>query len=84
MVAPGARFHVFIESSAVGLRKPDPRIYQLTCRELGVEPAQAAFLDDIGRNLKSARALGMITIKVEDPDIALRELGALLGFDLVR
>ena len=76
-------FHVFIESSVVGLRKPDPRIYQLTCRELGVEPAQAAFLDDIGRNLKSARALGMTTIKVDDPEVALRELGAVLGFDLV-
>jgi putative hydrolase of the HAD superfamily len=66
----------------VGLRKPDPRIYRLTCRELGVEPAQAAFLDDIGRNLKPARALGMTTIKVEDPAMALRELGAVLGFDL--
>src|SRR5215510_6353835 len=76
-------FHVFIESSMVGLRKPDPRIYQLTCRELGVEPAQTAFLDDIGRNLKSARALGMTTIKVDDPDLALRELSAVLGFDLV-
>jgi putative hydrolase of the HAD superfamily len=75
-------FHVFIESSVVGLRKPDPRIYRLTCRELGVEPAQAAFLDDIGRNLKPARALGMTTIKVEDPAMALRELGAVLGFDL--
>src|SRR5262249_5750626 len=50
-------FHVFVESSVVGLRKPDPRIYQLTCRELGVEPTRTAALDDIGRNLKSARAL---------------------------
>ena len=75
-------FHVFIESSAVGMRKPDPRIYQLTCRELGVEPAQTAFLDDIGRNLNLARALGMTTIKVEDPDVALRELSAVLGFEL--
>jgi putative hydrolase of the HAD superfamily len=75
-------FHVFIESSVVGLRKPDPRIYQLTCRELGVEPARTAFLDDIGRNLKPARALGMTTIKVEDPGIALRELSAVLGFEL--
>lgn len=75
-------FHVFIESSVVGMRKPDPRIYQLTCRELGVEPARTAFLDDIGRNLKSARALGMTTIKVDDPDNALRELSAVLGFAL--
>jgi putative hydrolase of the HAD superfamily len=75
-------FEVFVESAVVGLRKPDPRIYELVCRELGVEPSRAAFLDDIGRNLKTARALGMSTIKVDDPDVALRELGALLGFDL--
>ncbi len=78
-----ARFDVFVESAVVGLRKPDPRIYELVCRELGVPPARAAFLDDIGLNLKPARALGMATIKVVEPDPALRELGALLGFDLV-
>ena len=75
-------FDVFVESRAVGMRKPDPRIYRLVCRELGVEPGRTAFLDDIGANLKSARALGMATIKVVDPDAALRELGELLGFDL--
>jgi putative hydrolase of the HAD superfamily len=78
-----AHFDVFVESSVVGLRKPDPRIYALACRELGVEPPRAAFLDDIGQNLKSARALGMTTIKVEEPVAALRELGAVLGFDLL-
>lgn len=76
-------FDVFVESAVVGLRKPDPRIYELVCRELGVAPSRAAFLDDIGRNLKTARALGMSTIKVDDPDVALRELGALLDFDLL-
>jgi putative hydrolase of the HAD superfamily len=76
-------FDVFIESSVVGLRKPDPRIYELACRELGVAPAATAFLDDIGSNLKAARALGMATIKVDEPDVALRELSALVGFDLL-
>ena len=76
-------FDVFVESAAVGLRKPDPRIYELTCRRLGVAPPRVAFLDDIGQNLKAARALGMATIKVEDPDHALRELAALLGMDLI-
>jgi putative hydrolase of the HAD superfamily len=76
-------FDAFVESAVVGLRKPDPRIYELVCRELGVAPSSAAFHDDIGRNLKTARALGMSTIKVDDPDVALRELGALLGFDLL-
>jgi putative hydrolase of the HAD superfamily len=75
-------FDVFVESSVVGLRKPDPRIYQLVCRELSIEPAQAVFLDDIGRNLKSARALGMTTIKVDEPDAALQELEEVLGFSL--
>jgi putative hydrolase of the HAD superfamily len=76
-------FDVFVESSVVGLRKPDPRIYELVCRELGVPPARAAFLDDIGANLKTARALGMRTIKVAEPEGALRELSDLLGFDLL-
>ena len=76
-------FEVFIESSVVGMRKPDPRIYELACRELGVTPARAAFLDDIGSNLKPARALGMATIKVDEPEAALRELSGLVGFDLV-
>jgi putative hydrolase of the HAD superfamily len=75
-------FDAFVESRAVGMRKPDPRIYQLVCEKLGVTPPQAAFLDDIGTNLKSARALGMHTIKVDEPGQALRELGALVGFDL--
>jgi len=78
-----SHFDVMIESQAVGLRKPDPRIYQLACRVLGVAPAETAFLDDIGLNLKSARALGMHTIKVDEPDAALRELSALVGFDLL-
>jgi epoxide hydrolase-like predicted phosphatase len=76
-------FDVLVESRAVGMRKPDPRIYQLMCRRLDVAPAETAFLDDIGANLKSARALGMRTIKVDDPEQALRELGAMVGFDLL-
>jgi putative hydrolase of the HAD superfamily len=76
-------FDVFVESAVVGVRKPDPRIYELVCRELDVAPPQAAFLDDIGRNLKTARALGMTTIKVDDPTAALRELGAILGLELL-
>jgi len=76
-------FDVFVESAVVGLRKPDPRIYPLVCEQLGVPPNRTVFLDDIGRNLKPARALGMTTIKVDDPDRALRELGGLLGLDLL-
>ena len=75
-------FDVFVESATVGMRKPDPRIYELACRELGIVPPSAIFLDDIGTNLKAARALGMATIKVTEPDAALAELEAMLGFDL--
>jgi acyl-CoA dehydrogenase family protein 10 len=75
-------FDAFVESSVVGLRKPDPRIYQRACDEIGVRPTEAVFLDDIGRNLKTARELGMATIKVDDPDQALAELERLLGFAL--
>ena len=78
-----SHFDVFIESRVVGLRKPDPRIYELACRELGVPPARTAFLDDIGANLKPARALGMTTIKVDDPRQALEELSRLVGVDLL-
>ena len=76
-------FDVFIESRVVGLRKPDPKIYVLACRELGVPPERTAFLDDIGGNLKPARALGMTTIKVDDPHQALLELSAFIGLDLL-
>jgi putative hydrolase of the HAD superfamily len=78
-----ALFDVFIESAVVGIRKPDPRIFEMTCRELGVEPAQTVFLDDIGLNLKPARAMGMSTIKVNAPEQALNELQTLLGFALL-
>jgi putative hydrolase of the HAD superfamily len=76
-------FDVFVESSVEGLRKPDPRIYELTCERLDVAPARAAFLDDIGYNLKPARALGMTTIKVDEPEPALQELGRVLGLQLL-
>jgi len=75
-------FDALVESRAVGMRKPDPRIYQLMCRRLGVEASETVFLDDIGANLKSARALGMRTIKVDDPEQALRELSAIVGVEL--
>ena len=73
---------VVIESSRVALRKPDPAIYRLVCDELGVEPAEAVFIDDLGVNLKPARAMGMTTIKVVDPDEAIAELEAVVGFPL--
>jgi epoxide hydrolase-like predicted phosphatase len=76
-------FDTFIESSVLGLQKPDPRIYQHACQQIGIECSEAVFLDDIGRNLKSARQLGMRTIKVDEPIASLTELEGILGFPLI-
>lgn len=75
-------FDVVVRSSRVGLRKPDPDFYLLACEMAGVHPTEVVFLDDIGVNLKAARALGMRTIKVTEPDDALEELSHVLGMHL--
>lgn len=76
-------FHVFVESCRVGMRKPDPRIYEHTLSELDVDPTKATFLDDIGKNLKAARQLGMTTIKVIEPKQALEDLEKVVGMSLL-
>lgn len=75
-------FDRLIESSKVGLRKPDPKIYRMMCEALGVAPAACIYLDDLGVNLKPARAMGMATIKVETGPQAIAELEALTGMRL--
>jgi putative hydrolase of the HAD superfamily len=75
-------FEHVVESSKLGMRKPDPRIYQHACDLLGVQPKDCVYLDDLGINLKPARALGMRTIKVGDPDVAIDELQAMVGIPL--
>jgi putative hydrolase of the HAD superfamily len=75
-------FDAIIESSKVGVRKPDPAFYELACKTLEIEPAEAVFLDDLGINLKPARAMGMTTIKVDDPARAIAELESVVGFPL--
>jgi putative hydrolase of the HAD superfamily len=77
-----ALFEHVIESSRLGWRKPDPRIYRHACDLLGVEPEHCIYLDDLGINLKPARAMGMRTIKVGDPDVAIAELEAMVGIPL--
>lgn len=74
-----ALFGHVIESSKIGIRKPDPRIYALMCEALDVAPAACVYLDDLGVNLKPARAMGMATIKVENEAQALAALSALTG-----
>jgi putative hydrolase of the HAD superfamily len=73
-----ARFDHVFESSKIGIRKPDPRIYQMMCEALGVEPAMCIYLDDLGINCKPAAVLGMAAIKVISGKQALADLGALL------
>jgi putative hydrolase of the HAD superfamily len=76
-------FDAVVESSKVGVRKPDKRFYLMACELLDIEPSEAVFLDDLGINLKPARELGMTTIKVVDPDVALKELEAVTGLQLL-
>ena len=75
-------FDVIVESSRIGVRKPEPRFYQIACEELGIEPIEAVMLDDLGVNLKPAREMGMTTIKVLDPDEALTQLSEVVGFSV--
>ena len=77
-----ARFDHVVESSKVGCRKPEPRFYEIACELVGVGPDECIFLDDLGINLKPAAAMGMRTIKVGDPAIALNELSGHLGVTL--
>lgn len=77
-----AKFDHVVESSKVGHRKPEPRFYEIACELVGVSPDECIFLDDLGINLKPAAAMGMRTIKVGDPTIALTELSGHLGMTL--
>ena len=71
-------FDHVIESSIVGIRKPNPEIYMMSCDALKVSPDQCIYLDDLGINLKPARELGMTTIKVIHPEDAIQEVRNLL------
>ena len=75
-------FDHVIESSKAGIRKPNPRIYEMMCEALEVMPERCVYLDDLGGNLKPARAMGMTTIKVETGPQAIGELEQVLGMEL--
>jgi putative hydrolase of the HAD superfamily len=76
------RFHHVVESSKVGVRKPEPAFYELACSIAEVEPPEVVFLDDLGINLKPAKAMGMTTIKVVAPDQAIGDLEHVLQIAL--
>ena len=72
-------FEIVVDSSEVGMRKPDPRIYELTCERAGVATEESVFLDDNGDNVAAARALGIETVHVgADPIAVITELGEIL------
>ena len=73
-------FDHVIESSKAGIRKPNPRIYEMMCEVLQVEPDACVYLDDLGINLKPARAMGMTTIKVLSEDQLLQDLSEATGY----
>ena len=73
------RFDAVVESSKVGVRKPEPRFYEIACELLDVQPHQCVFLDDLGINLKPAAAMGMTTIKVLSAPQAIDDLTRILG-----
>ena len=74
-----AEFDAYINSAHVGMRKPDPAIFQRMLDQLEVAPEQAILVDDMLRNVDSARELGIHTVQFVDPDTSLGELEALLG-----
>uniref|UniRef100_A0A8D1V3R5 Acyl-CoA dehydrogenase family member 10 n=1 Tax=Sus scrofa TaxID=9823 RepID=A0A8D1V3R5_PIG len=76
------QFDVVVESCLEGICKPDPRIYKLCLERLGRKPSECILLEDLGPNLKAAASLGIHTIKVNDPETAVKELKTLLGFTL--
>ena len=74
-----ALFEHVIESCKIGARKPERRFFEHACQAAGIPPEACVFLDDLGMNLKTARAMGMTTIKVTAPAAAIEELERVLG-----
>jgi putative hydrolase of the HAD superfamily len=70
-------FRLFISSCFVGLRKPEPGIYQLAIETTQIPPEQCCFIDDRALNLESAAALGMKTIEMKDAAQLKRDLEAM-------
>ena len=75
-------FDMVIESSKIGVRKPEVRFFERACEQLGISASEAVYLDDLGTNLKPARTMGMRTIKVGNPASAIAELESVLEIRL--
>ncbi|HUR76241.1 MAG TPA: HAD family phosphatase [Sporichthya sp.] len=75
----GAMFDAVVLSCDHGVRKPDPAIYRIALAEIGLPAAECVFVDDIGANLKAAKALGMATVKHTDAATTIEQLEQLFG-----
>jgi putative hydrolase of the HAD superfamily len=78
----GELFDDVVISAEVGLHKPQPEIFRLACERLGVEPADAVFVDDLRENIAGAEEVGMVGVLHRDPDRTVAELEELLGISL--
>jgi putative hydrolase of the HAD superfamily len=74
-------FEVVVDSGFVGLRKPDPAIYRLTCERLGVAPERCLFVDDVEVNCTAAAELGMAAVLFRSSEQAIAEMREALGRD---
>ncbi len=77
-------FDAVIESSKAGIRKPDPKIYLMMCELLRVDPKACVYVDDLGRNCKTAAQLGMVAIKLVSEEQALADLEKATGLNFDR
>jgi putative hydrolase of the HAD superfamily len=74
-------FELVVDSAFVGVRKPEPRIYELTLERLGMPAERAVLVDDLEDNCRGARAVGMEAVWFQDTDQTIAELEAILGGD---
>lgn len=75
-------FDAVVISGEVGMRKPEPEIYRLAARRLGVEPEECVFVDDLTPNVRGAVEVGMVGVHHVTPEQTVGELEALFGVPL--
>ena len=74
-------FELVVDSSFVGMRKPEPAIYELTTERLGVRARECLFVDDFEHNCDAAQAVGMTAVVYRDAEQSTAEIHAALGVD---
>jgi epoxide hydrolase-like predicted phosphatase len=74
-------FDAVVISGEVGLRKPDPEIFHLAARRLGVAPRDCVFIDDLDRNIEVAEQLGMAGVLHQRTEETVAQVAELLGLE---